>query len=117
YVAVKEPTRSADQKPAPAQLNTPARVNALLAERAAPRGLRHASEVRPFDEFIKQRLLPRRINGQAPALASADVNGDGQADVFVSGGAGQAGVLFLGAADGSFAPAASQPWKDAAGAD
>ena len=48
------------------------------------------------------RVLPRRLGQTAPALASADVNGDGVADVFVSGARGQAGVLYLGDAAGNF---------------
>ncbi len=103
--------------PPAAQLHAPARADALFAERAAARGLRHTSALRPFDELIRQRLLPRRLYGQAPALASADVNADGRLDLFVTGGAGQAGVLYLAQADGSYAPATSQPWADAAAAD
>jgi enediyne biosynthesis protein E4 len=73
--------------------------------------------LRPFDEFTRQRLLPHRLNGQGPALATADVNGDGIADLFVTGTAGQAGELYLGHKDGSFVPAPDQPWADAAEAD
>lgn len=116
-VSVKEPALAAGAKPPPAQPRTPARADAVFAENAVARGLRHTSVLRPFDELVRQRLLPRRINGQAPAVASADVNADGQADLFVSGGAAQAGVLFLGRADGGFAPAPDQPWAEAAMAD
>jgi hypothetical protein len=78
--------------------------------RPRPQAHQHAA---PFDEFTRQRLLPRRLNGQGPALAVADVNGDGIDDVFVSGTAGQAGELFLGQPDGSFVPAPDQPWAAA----
>ncbi len=54
---------------------------------------KHENALRPFDEFGRQRLLPRRLNGLGPVLATADVNGDGVADVFVTGTAGQAGAL------------------------
>lgn len=116
-ITVPEPEPARDLRPAPAQRRTPPRPGALFTENAAARGLRHVSHVRPFDELVRQRLLPRRINGQAPALAGADVNGDGHTDVFVSGGAGQSGVLFLGRADGNFAVAPDQPWAEAAEAD
>jgi enediyne biosynthesis protein E4 len=102
---------------APALLHTPARRDALLAEVAAERGLPHVARPRPFDELIRQRLLPRRLNTQAPALASADVNGDGHADLFVSGGPGQSGQLFLAGEGGRFSPAATQPWSESAEAD
>jgi len=91
--------------------------NALFTESASSRGLKYNSELRPFDEFTRQRLLPRRLNGLGPVLATADVNRDGHADLFVSGTCGQAGTLFLGKADGTFAPAPDQPWASAIEAD
>ena len=100
----------------PAVRRTPA-GGALFAEHARGAGLDYVSAVRPFDEFFRQRLLPRRLGQQAPALAVADVNGDGIDDVFVSGAAGQAGVLYLGRPDGRFVPGPSQPWAGAAEAD
>ena len=94
-----------------------ARAEALFAESASSRGLKHENALRPFDEFTRQRLLPHRLNNQGPALATADVNGDGLPDVFVTGTAGQAGELFLGRKDGSFVSAPDQPWAAAAQAD
>src|SRR5690606_20926506 len=73
--------------------------------------------LRPFDEFKRQRLLPRRLNGLSPALAVTDVDADGDDDVFVSGSGGQAGMLYLAQPDGRFLPAPTQPWSDAAEAD
>ena len=101
----------------PAVFHTPPAPNALYTETAAGRGLSHANTLRLVDEFTRQRLLPRRLNGLGPALAVADVNGDGIDDVFVSGTAGQAGELFLGQPDGTFAPAPDQPWAAATEAD
>ena len=100
-----------------AHLQDPAPANALYHEEARGRGLDAVSAVRPFAEFFRQALLPRRLNGLAPAVAVADVNGDGLDDIFVSGAAGQAGVLYLGRPDGSFAPAPNQPWAEAKDAD
>ena len=116
-ITINEPALAEGAKPAPAVFKQAPRADALFAEVAVARGLRHNVQLRPYDEFIGQRLLPRRLNGQGPALATADVNADGRADLFVSGSAGQAGRLFLAQADGSFAPAADQPWADAAEAD
>jgi hypothetical protein len=116
-LTIGEPPLAEGAKPAPAIFKTPARPDALFAETAQPRGLKHSNTLQPFDELIRQRLLPRRLNGMGPAIATADVNGDGIADVFVSGSAGQAGELFLGKADGTFAPAADQPWAADAAAD
>jgi hypothetical protein len=116
-LTISEPPLPDGFKPAPASLVTPAAADEDFAETAASHGLKHTNTLRPFDEFTRQRLLPRRLNGQGPALAVADVNGDGIDDVFVSGTAGQAGELFLGQSDGTFKSAADQPWAGAAEAD
>jgi len=116
-LTVTEPALAEGVKPAPAVFHSPARADALYAEAATVRGLKHSNQLRPFDEFTRQRLLPRRLNGQGPALATADVNGDGLADVFVTGTAGQAGELFLAQADGTFKSAPDQPWSTALESD
>ncbi len=116
-IVVPEPVEGPAGKLPPARLHEPPREDAVFAERAVARGLRHESVLHPYDELIRQRLLPRRLYGQAPAVAAADVNGDGRLDVFVSGGAGQAGVLYLADAHGGFEAAKDQPWADAAAAD
>jgi len=116
---VKEPALPEGKKPTlpPAIFTTPPNPRALMTETAVSRGLKHANALRPFDEFTRQRLLPRRLNGMGPALATADVNGDGIPDIFVSGTAGEKGELFLGQADGTFKSAPNQPWADAVAAD
>jgi enediyne biosynthesis protein E4 len=101
----------------PAQLSRPANPSALFAENAHARGLDSTDTASTVDEFSRQHLLPRRQGLNGPALAVADVNGDGIADVFVSGVDGQAGVLFLGQPDGTFKPAPEQPWADAKDSD
>ncbi len=116
-LTLNEPALVEGARPAPAVLRTPARADVLFTESATARGLKHANQLRPFDELTRQRLLPRRLNGQGPALATADVNGDKLMDVFVTGTAGQAGELFLGQPDGTFTPAAAQPWAAAIEAD
>jgi hypothetical protein len=113
-ITVNEPALPENWKPAPAVLKSQSNPNALFTESAASRGLKHVDTLRPFDEFSRQRLLPRRLNGMGPGVAVADVNGDGVADIFISGTAGQAGELFLGKADGTYQSAPSQPWADAA---
>jgi len=111
-LTIAEPELPAGAKPAPAVFQMPARADALYTSSAPEHGLKHANSLRPFDEFSRQRLLPRRLSGLGPAVAVADVNGDGIDDVFVSGTAGQAGELFFGRADGTFVPAPDQPWAN-----
>ncbi len=94
----------------PARVTHPANPEALFAENAHARGVDFADGSQPVDEFSRQRLLPRRQGMNGPAIAVADVNGDGIADMFVSGTAGQTGMLYLGQPDGTFKPAPDQPW-------
>jgi len=117
YLTIAEPELPEGTKLAPAIFQLPPRPDAIFASSAAEHGLKHENKLKPCDEFTRQRLLPRRLSGQGPALAVADVNGDGIDDVFVSGTAGQAGELFLGQADGKFAPAPDQPWATVMDAD
>ncbi len=101
----------------PAVVETQESPDALFTESAQERGFAFESVLQPFDELSRQRLLPRRLNGQGPGLAAGDVDGDGKRDVFVSGAAGQAGMLYLGDGSGNYSPSPSQPWAEAAEAD
>ncbi len=115
-IAEPEPPADGRAHRAPARPAVPT-GGGLYVEGAPRASLDYTSAGRPFDEFLRQRLLPRRLGGQSPAVAVADVNGDGFDDVFVSGALGQAGMLYLGRPDGRFAPGPSQPWADASEAD
>ncbi|HLZ85670.1 MAG TPA: VCBS repeat-containing protein, partial [Puia sp.] len=63
-----------------------------------------------FIDFKDEPLLPYQLSREGPALAKADVDGDGLEDVFFGGAIGQGGQLFLQTQDGHFQPAPSQPW-------
>jgi hypothetical protein len=65
-----------------------------------------------IDDFRRQPLLDHPKSFLGPALAKADVNGDGLVDVFAGGGNGQAGKLYLQQPDGRFA-GVPQPALDA----
>lgn len=58
----------------------------------------------PYVDFKQEPLIPYQLSKQGPALASADVNGDGLVDVFVGGATGHASQLFLQRPDGQFVP-------------
>jgi hypothetical protein len=64
-----------------------------------------------YIDFKVQSLLPRMYSTEGPALASADINGDGLADVFLGGAKGQRDGVFVQRKDGTFT-AKSQTWKD-----
>ncbi|MBO0930289.1 VCBS repeat-containing protein [Fibrella aquatilis] len=53
------------------------------------------------NDFKQQLLLPYQFSYSGPKLATGDVNGDGQADVYACGPKNQAGVLFLQQANGA----------------
>jgi hypothetical protein len=63
-------------------------------------------------DYTVQPLLPYMLSRHGPPIAVGDVNGDGLDDVYVGGGNGVAGKLFIQRKDGSFAESAeSQPWE------
>jgi enediyne biosynthesis protein E4 len=55
-----------------------------------------------FIDFDYQKLLPHKLSEYGPALASADVDGNGLDDLFISGAKGKSSVLFLQQATGNF---------------
>ncbi|MGH7463930.1 MAG: VCBS repeat-containing protein, partial [Longimicrobiales bacterium] len=63
-------------------------------------------------DYSVQPLLPYQLSRHGPAVAVADVTGNGLDDVFIGGAAGIPGRLFLQQEDGSFIESArSQPWE------
>ena len=62
-------------------------------------------------DYDVQPLLPYMPSRQGPPLAVGDVNGDSLSDVYIGGGAGVPGKLFVQQRDGSFVESArGQPW-------
>ncbi len=87
--------------PAPPAPPLPARAPLFRDE---SRALGHTHQDAPFDDFARQRLLPRRLSTLGPGLAWLDTDGDGREDLFLGGGRGGrlAGYRNLGA--GRFQP-------------
>jgi hypothetical protein len=65
-------------------------------------GLEFRHQEDQFEDLDRETLIPGNLSAEGPALAVADVNGDGRDDLFVGGASYQASALFIQQADGSF---------------
>jgi len=93
-----------DARPAEPE-STPA-PESLLTRVTSPRGPAVTHRENAYLDFKQQPLLPHMLSRTGPALAAADVTGNGREDVFVGGARGQAATLYLQRADGTFEAAA-----------
>lgn len=62
-----------------------------------------AHEENAFLDYNREPFMPHLLSTEGPALAVADVNGDGLDDLFVGGAKWQAGALLVQRRDGTFA--------------
>ena len=75
---------------------------ALLADITAETGLDVRHRENPFLDYRREPLMPHVLSAEGPALAVADVDGDGLDDIFVGGAKWQPGRLMLQNPDGTF---------------
>ena len=64
--------------------------------------IKHEENV--FPEFTREPLIPRMISTDGPALAVADINGDGAADIFLGSSKTSSAVVLLQQKSGTFKP-------------
>jgi len=82
----------------------------IFTDITARSGISHHHTEDNFIDFKDEVLLPYQLSRQGPALAKADVNGDGLEDLFIGGAIGAPGRLYLQTAAGGFVPSPSQAW-------
>ncbi|MBC8646967.1 MAG: VCBS repeat-containing protein, partial [Thermoanaerobaculia bacterium] len=77
----------------------------------ARRGLAYKHHTSTLLDYRVQPLLPYMLSSHGPPLAVADVNGDSLDDVFIGGGSGVPGKLFIQRSDGTYVESTQgQPW-------
>lgn len=71
-------------------------------------GLDFRHQENEFYDYRLQPLLPHRLSTRGPALAVADVDGNGLDDIFLGGAHGQSGSLFVQSPQNEFTRASEQ---------
>lgn len=70
----------------------------LLRERPLQRVAAHKED--PYNDFDHEGMIYGKLSQEGPALAVADVDGDGHEDFYLGGASGQPGALYLHKGDG-----------------
>ena len=75
-------------------------VKPIFKETASP--VKYESAANNINDFKRQPLLVNPLSFSGPCMVKGDVNGDGLEDIYVGGGSGKAGALFLQQKNGGF---------------
>ncbi|RTY71479.1 MULTISPECIES: VCBS repeat-containing protein [unclassified Flavobacterium] len=84
----------------------------LFSEKEAP-FLAHKEN--NYVDFDHEGLISKMLSQEGPALAVADINGDGNEDVFIGGAKGQAGKIYVNKGNGNFTLLAQKDLESDAG--
>lgn len=83
----------------------------LFVENSVDIGLNFLHQEQENPDFKREPLLPHRYTTLGPGMASADVNGDGLMDFFITNAREGSGCkLYLQNKNGKFNLSSSQPW-------
>jgi hypothetical protein len=75
-------------------------VQTLFRETKSPLAYTHPRST--TNDFKRQTLLVNALSFNGPCMTKGDINGDGREDVFVGGGSGQVGGVYIQQASGQF---------------
>jgi hypothetical protein len=76
----------------------------FFAEVPSKLGLNDARRRLDILDFKQGRLMPNAISDQGSKVTKGDYNNDGLEDIYITGSAGQTGILYQQSGDGSFRP-------------
>jgi len=74
--------------------------------------IKHAHHDEPFDDFARQRLLPRRLSQLGPGVAWFDLDGDGREDLVIGAGRGGRMAAYRNNGRGGFTELTNQPFAN-----
>jgi len=80
----------------------PTATKSILADITDSIEIDYAHEENTFIEFNREPFIPHFVSTEGPAVAVADVNGDGLDDLFLGGAKFQAGTIYLQNSNGGF---------------
>jgi hypothetical protein len=62
-------------------------------------------------DFYAERIIPRILSQEGPKAATADINGDGLADLFIGGANNKGSQIYLQSSNGDFKPKSQTAFK------
>ena len=75
-------------------------LDTLLTADLSQKGINYQHQENRYIDFDAERMLPQYFSNEGPAMAIADLNGDGLDDIFLGGAKGQPAELYLSSSSG-----------------
>jgi hypothetical protein len=75
-------------------------LDTLLTADLSQKGINYQHQENRYIDFDAERMLPQYFSNEGPAMATADLNGDGLDDILLGGAKGQSAELYLSSSSG-----------------